>query len=111
MLGRPSPATSAPLHAPSAAPLAIAPSATTGMGNPPFASNPATTLHSANCDPTEMSICRAMMTSAKPHATMSTGAAVVSVVSNCCFAKNAGAKNASTSSSSASAAATDASRK
>ena len=111
MLGSPSPAMSAPLQAPSTAPPAMAPSATTGIGNPAFASNPAKMLHSANCDPMEMSICRAMMTSAMPHAAMSTGAAVVSVVRSCCFPKNAGAKNASTSSSTPSAAATESSRK
>ena len=65
--GRPRRATSSPLIKPRPAPATIVPSATSGIGRPSRASRPATTPQIANCEPTEMSICRARITSVMPH--------------------------------------------
>ena len=73
--GSPKPATSTPLSAPSEAPAARAPAAAIGMASPALASIPATTAQIANCEPIEMSICRARITSVIPTAATSTGAA------------------------------------
>ena len=111
MDGKRSPATSQPLNAPMVAPNKTDETNTNGNGQPFAASKPAHTLHTANCDPTEISICRLMMTSAMPHATTSVGASRVSNESNGCGWKNAGAKIARPSRTIASAAATESSRK
>ena len=84
MDGNRNPATSAPLTAPISAPMAIEAGNTNAKGHFIAASNPAHTLHTANCEPTEMSICRQMMTSAMPQATTSVGASRVSNESSGC---------------------------
>jgi len=48
------------------------------MATPALASVPATTAQIANCEPIEMSICRARITSVMPTAATSTGAAPTS---------------------------------
>ena len=55
-----------------AAAAATVPAATNGMGQPAFASNPAITPQTENWEPTEMSICRATITSVIPTATIKT---------------------------------------
>ena len=50
-----------------------APSATSGIGTPAFARRPATTPQIANCEPIEMSIWRARITSVMPTAATRTG--------------------------------------
>src|SRR5476651_500493 len=84
MDGNPSPAMSAPLNAPMIAPKEIEATMTSASGQCIVASKPAQTLHTANIEPTEMSICRQMMTSAMPHATTSVGASCVASESSGC---------------------------
>ena len=80
--GNPNPATSQPLIAPMIAPTSSVAATTPGIGNPAFASSPAATAHIENCDPTEISICRATITSVIPIATTSVGAALTHVSRN-----------------------------
>ena len=68
-------------------------------------------LHTENCAPTEMSICRQMMTSTMPQATTSVGASRVTSESNGCGEKNPGANTASASRTRPSASVTEISRK
>ena len=82
--GSPKPATSRPLTAPSTAPIATAAGNTSASGQCSVASSAAQTLHTENCEPTEMSIWRAMMTSAIPHTTTSVGASRVASDSSGC---------------------------
>ena len=66
--------TRTPFTAPIAAPIKTTLGNNKGMGMPDFASQPAATLHTANCEPTEMSISPTRITSVIPMATSSTGA-------------------------------------
>jgi hypothetical protein len=54
--GKPIRPMSKPLNAPIAAPINSTHGSKSGTGTPLLASHPAATLHTANCDPTEMSI-------------------------------------------------------
>ena len=111
MLGSRSPATSTPLSAPPSAPTPTAASIAMGHGNFTAAARPAHVPHTAKSEPMEMSICRAMITSATPHASTSLGAAAVSRERSGCGSKKFGAKTASSSSITPSATATESSRK
>jgi hypothetical protein len=53
------------------------------MGTPDFTASATSTAQTENCEPTEMSICRATMTSVIPTATTSAGAADTHVSVNC----------------------------
>ena len=59
---------SVPFSAPINAPTTITATNTSGIGIPIFAKTPAATLHTANCDPTEMSISPTRMTTVIPMA-------------------------------------------
>ena len=82
--GKRSPATKPPLIAPMTAPRPMDAGSTNASGQPRAASRPAQTLQTENCEPTEMSICRPMITSAMPHATTSVGASRVTSESRGC---------------------------
>ena len=109
--GRPSPATSRPLQAPSSAPTAIEAGTTSLSAQPRAASSPAQMLHTENCEPTEMSICRLMMTNTMPQATTSVGASRVTSESSGWGWKKPGANTASASRTTPSAIVTEISRK
>ena len=111
MDGRRRPATRRPLTAPSSAPSATEAGRTSRSGQPRAARRPAHTLHTENIEPTEMSICRVMMTQAMPQATTRVGASRVSSERSGCGEKNAGAKIAMPTRTAASAPRTDSSRK
>ena len=72
--GSPRRPTSRPFTAPSAAPSVSTLASSSGAPSPAFASRPAHTLRTANCEPTEMSICPTRITSVIPVATSSSGA-------------------------------------
>jgi hypothetical protein len=82
--GNRSDATRSPLIAPKMAPSVTAASSTSGSGQPRAARRAAQTLQTENWEPTAMSICRAMITAAMPHATSSAGASRVASESNGC---------------------------
>ena len=80
--GSRSTATNRPFTAPSRAPRAIEAGSTNSSGQLPAASKPAETLQTANWDPIEISIWRAIMTSATPQVTIRAGASPVIKVSS-----------------------------
>ncbi len=110
MAGRPSPATSTPFMAPRPAPSAKVAATTSGIGRPARASRPAATPQMENCEPMEMSMCRARMTSVMPTPATSTGALLTSSSRRFLAEKNAGAFTAKSPSRAANARATDSSR-
>src|ERR1044072_7374490 len=71
---RPRPEPRDPQTAPISAPSKSTDGSSNATGMPSFANHPAATLHTANCDPTEMSISPTRITSVIPTATSSTGA-------------------------------------
>ncbi len=89
----------------------MATSPTSGMGQPLAAASAAITLHQANCEPMEISICRAMMMSETPQAASRIGAAAVATASTWPGMKKPGAANARMPSKSAREITTDNSRK
>src|SRR5215470_15412320 len=100
-----------PLKAPSNAPRRIEPRTTNGKDQPEAARSPAQTLQTENCEPTEISIWRQMMTSAMPQATTRAGASRVRRERRGWREKKAGAKMARARRRRNKAEATDNSRK
>ena len=90
-----------PFTAPIAAPITTPQGSNSGTGTPAFASHPAATLHTANCEPTEMSICPARITMVIPVATMSAGALFRARSRKFAALKNEGAAKPTSASSAA----------
>ena len=109
--GRRRPAMKRPLNAPINAPMRVEARRTSGMDQPAAARSPAQTLQTENCEPTEMSICRQMITRAMPQATTRDGASRVRRERSGWGEKKAGAKMARARSRSRRAEATEISRK
>ena len=84
---------------------------TAGIGQLRAASSPRRRCTYANCAPTEISICRQMMTSAMPQATIRPGASRAIRERNGCNSKKRGCSNRQTGEQHNSATATDHSRK
>jgi hypothetical protein len=68
--------------APKTPPRATVKTTTSGIGTPALASSPATIPQTESCEPIEMSICRARITSVMPAEATSTGALATSIERN-----------------------------